>query len=127
MDAVKRTLQRIKDESLLKVSATQQLAHSSGYAVPTVQQMVTPADRRLISQWWVIVECFVLVVLGGLHMLIVLVWQVMSVLDAVRRRIAKWVFSAYTYRGHSGLVVTVAWSPDGSRIASGSGDNTVQV
>ena len=128
MDAVKRTLQRIKDESLPKVSATQQLAHSSGYAIPTVQQMVAPADRRLISQWWVIVECFVLVVLlGGLHMLIVLVWQVMSVLDAVRRRIAEWVFSVYTYRGHSNAVQAVAWSPDGSRIASGSADKTVQV
>ena len=34
----------------------------------------------------------------------------------------------YTYRGHAGNPVNaVAWSPDGTRIASGSGDNTVQV
>jgi serine/threonine protein kinase len=33
----------------------------------------------------------------------------------------------YTYRGHSNTVTAVAWSPDGSRIASGSSDNTVQV
>ncbi len=33
----------------------------------------------------------------------------------------------YTYRGHSGAVYAVAWSPDGKRIASGSDDNTVQV
>ncbi len=33
----------------------------------------------------------------------------------------------FTYRGHSNPVNTVAWSPDGRRIASGSSDNRVQV
>jgi WD40 repeat protein/tRNA A-37 threonylcarbamoyl transferase component Bud32 len=32
-----------------------------------------------------------------------------------------------TYRGHSMAVSAVAWSPDGKLIASGSGDNTVQI
>ncbi len=32
-----------------------------------------------------------------------------------------------TYRGHSKEVYTVSWSPDGKLIASGSGDETVQV
>ncbi len=32
-----------------------------------------------------------------------------------------------TYQGHKDLVYGVAWSPDGTRIASGSGDNTVQI
>jgi len=33
----------------------------------------------------------------------------------------------YTYHGHSDIVNAVAWSPDGTRIASASSDKTVQV
>ncbi len=33
----------------------------------------------------------------------------------------------FVYSGHSGYVMAVAWSPDGSRIASGSVDRTLQV
>lgn len=33
----------------------------------------------------------------------------------------------FIYRGHSGWVTSLAWSPDGTRIASGSWDTTVQV
>src|SRR5258708_5164943 len=32
-----------------------------------------------------------------------------------------------TYSGHSAYVSSLAWSPDGRRIASASGDHTVQV
>ena len=33
----------------------------------------------------------------------------------------------YTYRGHTDRIPTVAWSPNGKYIASGSLDKTVQV
>lgn len=33
----------------------------------------------------------------------------------------------FTYRGHSGLVRALAWSPDGNYLASGDNDGTIQV
>jgi eukaryotic-like serine/threonine-protein kinase len=33
----------------------------------------------------------------------------------------------YTYKGHTDVVETVAWSPDGTLIASCSDDQTAQV
>lgn len=35
--------------------------------------------------------------------------------------------SLLIYRGHSAAVDTVAWSPDGQRVASGSADQTIQI
>ena len=32
-----------------------------------------------------------------------------------------------TFTGHSSSVKSVAWAPDGSKLASGSSDDTVQV
>src|SRR5712692_69677 len=143
MDLVKQALQQIKEELPLKVPAAQPPAHSSGYAVVTGQQVVTPvgtagqtlqpptipAARRGMSRRKVVVG---LVGLVGL---------------ATIGGIGKWVLSqgdqgsqiiqspqvspdphlVYTYRGHSSDVAAVAWSPDGKRIASGGGDGTVQV
>jgi hypothetical protein len=39
----------------------------------------------------------------------------------------QWNECLQTYEGHSGWVSSVVFSPDGSRVASGSGDNTVRV
>ena len=36
-------------------------------------------------------------------------------------------FPLYSYAGHQGGVATLAWSPDGTRIASGAKDKTVRV
>jgi eukaryotic-like serine/threonine-protein kinase len=36
-------------------------------------------------------------------------------------------FKIYSYQGHTDVVEVVAWSPDGTRIASGSWDQTVQI
>ena len=36
-------------------------------------------------------------------------------------------YTFYTFRGHTSWVWSVAWSPDGARIASASGDGTAQV
>jgi WD40 repeat protein len=35
--------------------------------------------------------------------------------------------TSVVYRGHRGWVDAIDWSPDGTRIASGSDDHTVQV
>src|SRR5436190_3145764 len=39
----------------------------------------------------------------------------------------QWNECLYTLEGHSRQVTSVIFSPDGSRVASGSGDNTVRV
>jgi WD40 repeat protein len=44
--------------------------------------------------------------------------------DSVQERLGP---TLYTYRGHTSWLETVAWSPDSTRIASGSWDRTVQV
>ena len=53
-----------------------------------------------------------------------------TALIAVGGGTAWWTLSPhplYIYRGHSDFVNAVAWSPNGTRIASGSNDGTVQV
>lgn len=54
------------------------------------------------------------------------------VLIAIGSGVAWWIMGVprnllYTYHGHSDLVTSVVWSPNGERIASGSYDHTIQV
>ena len=129
MEAMRQTLQGIYEELLQKVPFARQLPSGPGYAVPTAQQApasagtarqilqppAIPAARRHISRRKVIVGLVGVVGLtavgGGIAFF-------QSLPDP---------HLLYTYRGHSGGVNAVAWSPDGRRIASGSVDKTVQV
>ncbi len=72
----------------------------------------------------------VIIVLGMILLIVALF--VCSDVHADANAIASvWHFltppSHYTYTGHTDYVSSVAWSPDGKRIASASGDGTVQV
>jgi WD40 repeat protein len=40
---------------------------------------------------------------------------------------ADWTAALQTLEGHSGLVTSVAFSPDGKQVVSGSGDGTVRL
>ncbi len=46
-------------------------------------------------------------------------------ISLLRHTDSKWAITAY--HGHTSTVFAVAWSPDGTRIASGGNDSTVQV
>jgi WD40 repeat protein len=85
-------------------------------AGPSIAQEPQASRRgQHISRREVLVGLAALAVAGG-----GLTWWIVS-----RNPPEGTLFSTYT--GHTNAVFAVAWSPDGSRIASGSGDNTVQV
>jgi eukaryotic-like serine/threonine-protein kinase len=82
---------------------------------PAISQSPQPAapPPRRISRRTILVSLAGVVVAGGGG----ITWWVLA--TAPR--------PPYTYRGHSDTVVAVAWSPNSTRIASGSDDHTVQV
>ncbi len=73
------------------------------------------APRQGISRRTVLLGLGGLVVVGGGG---ITLWVLSQTLPGT---------TFYVYRGHSSAVVAVAWSPDGTRIASASWDGTVQV
>src|SRR5712691_125404 len=108
MDVVKQALQRIQDERLhvrsgQPVRPSQQTAPPAGTARQILQPPATHTARRGISRRTVIVGLVGLAI-GGIALFLFLPDP----------------HPLYTYRGHSDEVKSVAWSPDGKRIASGS-------
>ena len=75
-----------------------------------------PLSRRTI-----VLGLVGLTVIGGTAMTLALARNPLLPLNLVGSSAA-----LFTYRGHSGPVNSVAWSPNGQRIASGGGDSTVQ-
>ena len=126
MEAVKQALQQIQDEQLLvrssqPVRASQQTAPPAGTARQILQPPATRPARRGISLRVVIVGLAGLAI-GGITWMFSQVSQIIQNPQSFPDP-----HLLYTYRGHSGDVWAVAWSPDGKRIASGSYDKTVQV
>src|SRR5262249_42785957 len=87
-------------------------------AIPPSPKPAAPPPRR-ISRRTLLVGLAGVVVAGGSG----ITWWVV----ATSPRPLSPSHPLYTYRGHSNAVNTVAWSPDGTRIASAGSDNTVQV
>ncbi len=89
-------------------------------AYPINKGASSASTQRKISRRALLVGGGVVVV-GGLGIAGDLVWQ------AIQYRFLSIGTLIYTYRRHPITVRAVAWSPDSSRIASGSRDKTVQV
>ena len=82
---------------------------------PVVKEPESAKRGRVISRRSVLVGMAALATASG-----GVTWLVVS------RRLQEGTL-LYTYHGHTSYVNAVAWSPGGSRIASASGDGTVQV
>lgn len=96
--------------------------HNQFTHAPVNQPQQIPATR-LLSRRAVLVGLTTVLIVGNS-----IAWSLL--LNSKRRQSASGLVSGmvlYIYRRHTGSVRSVAWSPDGTRIASGSDDKTVQV
>ncbi|HLZ58690.1 MAG TPA: serine/threonine-protein kinase [Ktedonosporobacter sp.] len=91
-----------------------------GVSIPIPQwlQSVLPSDQRQLklSRRALLLGCGAtgLLVAGGLS------WQIAATLYKPQGTLL------YTYREHAAAVTSIAWSPDGTRVASASVDDSVQ-
>ncbi|KAL4078818.1 hypothetical protein V8B97DRAFT_2067943 [Scleroderma yunnanense] len=53
--------------------------------------------------------------------------KLMKMAEVVERQHEDWPRNQHTLKGHTGLVLSVAFSPDGRHIVSGSNDKTIQI
>src|SRR2546421_2010661 len=82
-----------------------------------------PAPAK--DKWKVIGGVVGLIIVGVVVFAAILLWPKISSLQAQQSSLGNLL---YTDRGHNGDISSIAWSPDGKRIASGSqNDGTVQV
>jgi eukaryotic-like serine/threonine-protein kinase len=93
-------------------------ASTEAPAIPPSPRPAAPPPRR-ISRRTLLIGLAGVVVAGGGG----ITWWVF----ATSPRPLSTSHPLYTYRGHSNAVNAVAWSPDGTRVASAGSDNTVQV
>lgn len=106
---------------------------------PIQSYPVAPLRKRGIPRRYIIIGLAGLALLGiaGTGILVE-VRQFASAISSVDNSVATPAISVptpaatlsmplLTYRGHTGDVTSLSWSPDGTRIASGSYDSTVQV
>jgi eukaryotic-like serine/threonine-protein kinase len=109
------------DSSTWSVSPTSPTGNDTLYASPTLAenkfQPSQPA-KRSISRRVLLASAIGVVSLAGVGGS--LLWWALS----QKLRMGS---TLVTYTGHLSPVATVAWSPDGARVASGSSDQTVQV
>ncbi len=138
MEAVNQVLQQIQEELRLQVGTSQQPAPGSGSAlqqmpfpVRAAGQALQPAPKRAVSRRAVIIGLVGVVgvaAIGGGLAFSAHTQRSPGIQPTPGVLVSPSLPGPqllYTYRGHR--VGTVAWSPDGKRIASGSDDHTVQV
>ena len=94
------------------------------FTAPQTSQLLHQSVSRRKFLWGLAGIALASAVGGGIVLLKYVQEMGQSLISATPTSMGKTLF---TYHGHTDWVWTVAWSPDGKRIASGSGDQSAQV